>query len=151
MEKQEKELKAKIRNYEGWSVKNTRNSLFFLGNDCDDNGIIHLLCDKELSEVEFVGLTQVIKEEYNTYKGLDIDVKIFESEYKSKIDTIRGKYNNFNIITDNALSKCFDHIKDDLINAKQILSIYYTYNKRYEKSKWWRFIHKRYLNIEVEE
>lgn len=149
MEKQENELKAKIRNYGGWSINNVKHDISYLGNN-DDCGVIHLLCAEELSEVELLGLIQVIKEYYDMFKGLDVKLKIFESKYYENNDTIKGKYNNFTIQTRNALSKCLDHIKNNLINAKQIISIYYSFDKRYEKSKWWKFIHKRYLNIEVE-
>lgn len=79
MKQQENELNTKIREYEGWSINNTKHHVSFIGNGNKPYGAIHLLCEKELSEVERVGLNLIVKETYNMYKGLDIDVKIFES------------------------------------------------------------------------
>lgn len=144
--KQELEIHTRIREYQGWSLNNIQNSMYIRY----DEDILYFLCDHELSEVELYGLYYAIKDEYDMYKGVDIEAIIYEAEYRKNTDCIRGKYNNFNIATKEALSKCFSFNKELLINAKQIIAIKTNIVKRFNKSKWWRLIHKRYLNIDWE-
>ena len=84
------------------------------------------------------------------YKGIDISALIFEGEYHEESDIVTNKYymDGFAVSTNKALSKCNKYIKNKLLNAKQIIGIRYAYDKRYEKSFWWKIFHKRFCKVE---
>lgn len=134
-------MKIKIREYEGWSLNNTNNMINFL----DRNGILVLLSDRKIGEVEIIGLKTVIKEIAEMYKGLDIEVSILGGEYYENTDSIiiYNYYSPFNRIY-----KVTEYINSDIAhNAKDIICISYNTTARYNKSKWWRFRNKRKCDV----
>jgi hypothetical protein len=70
----------RVREYEGWSLNNTKNSLSIYGDN--DRGYIHLVSKNEINAIEKLGLLKVLSNSFNFYQGYDIEVYVYESEYK---------------------------------------------------------------------
>jgi len=133
-----------IREYEGWSINNTANSINF------KNGIGHIIfvSDKEINELEILGIYHIIKHKANIYEGLDLNVTVLEGYYNKSIDRIFDYGNNYlqdGYITsvNNASNYLLNNKKELLFNSKSIIHIYYNAVPRYKKTKWWCFWNRR--------
>lgn len=146
-EKEKSERRVDIKEYQGWSVINTEHVINVLG---DENiGYIHLvLKDKSESEVEMFGLMQIIEKVFKRYEGLDTVVEVFKSKYNKDEDSISGKYYNYYSSVYEASQK-LKYCDFKLEEAEEIITIkYIILNRRYEKSRWWKFWNKRKCIIE---
>lgn len=133
-----------IREYQGWTVNNTTNCIQF------KSGIGHiiLVSDREINELETMGVYHIVKHKSSMYKGLDLNVIMFKGKYHKPIDRIIDCYNEWLYdtritIVNDASSYLMNHNKELLDTAKSIIHIYYEAIPRYKKSKWWCFWNKR--------
>lgn len=139
-EEKPKEL-IRVKEYQGWSLNNTNNMINFYGDE--ECGYLHLISKDEINEIERVGIFTVVKERLKSYKGLDIYIDVYESEYNQKGDYISGKYMHYGASVEKA-SEYFGVYHDfKLEDAETIITIKYELVRRYNKSKWWRLKNKR--------
>lgn len=140
----------KIREYQGWSLNNTNNVTNFY--EEGENAII-LVSDKEINELEILGLEYLIRCNSKIWEGLDLDISISKAEYYKNSDTISPIYNYYyyNMICVSDIKKAttllLDHHKELLNNAKDIIYIYYKAMPRHNKTWLNRILHKRRVDI----
>lgn len=130
-----------IREFEGWSAINTRHCLNFKVGE----GIIALVSDREISELEILGIEYLVRDSSEIWKGLDLDICITKGHYNKETDFICNNVNNSKII--NASKECLEHNKDMLENYKSIICIHYIAVPRYNKSSLWKFLNKRRCHV----
>jgi len=146
-EEKPKEL-IRVREYQGWSLNNTNNMINFYGDE--EFGYIHLVSKNEINAIEKLGLLQVIKNNLDYYKGLDIYIDVYESEYDKENDSIGGSYRHYGTSVEKA-SSCFSTYCDfKLENAETIITLKYQLVRRYNNSSWWRFKNRRKCIIKNE-
>lgn len=139
-----------IRQYEGWSITNMSNHINFCHKG--ENTIL-LVSDKEINELETLGIVQIAKENANIWEGLDLDITIIKANYEKTKDRIRPclhlcDYDKISIPYINKVSKFLLDIDSELLNkSKDIIYIYFNAKSRYNKSRFWKFKHKRQVNI----
>ncbi len=140
----------KIRKYESWSLNNTNNKNNFY--EKVENSII-LVSDKEINELEILGLEYLIKCNSKIWEGLDLDISINKAEYYKNSDTISPIYSyyyynmNFIPVIKKATTLLLECHKELLNNAKDIIYIHYNATLRQDKSWLWKMLHKRKVNM----
>ena len=134
----------RIQEYENWSINNIGNCIDFT---CGiGKGIIVLVSDKEINELEILGLQCIVQGKAEIYKGLDLNIDIVEGEYSKSNDTILS-YESFHNIFEASSNLLSFQNKDLLNNSKDIICIFYELLPRYNKSKLWKIFNKRYYHI----
>lgn len=139
---------VKIRKYENWSEHNIENQINILGNK-ELNGVIYFVSEDEISEIELLGITLLARMVYAGYEGLDIECKVYRANYLPSIDTISPlRYELEGFRTFKASTYVHEYSDVRLNDKSNIVAIEYKCNKRYNKSKWWRFINPRKFHVE---
>lgn len=139
---------VKIRKYENWSEHNIRNQISILGNK-ELNGVIYFVSEDEISEIELLGMTLLARMVYVGYEGLDIECKVYKANYLPNIDTISPlRYGVKGLRTLKASDYVNEYSDVKLNDKSDIVAIEYKCNKRYDKSRWWRFINPRKFHVE---
>lgn len=87
-------MNVKIREYQGWSLNNTKNMI----NYYDLDGVIVLVSDKEINEVESIVLEKIVRDNAMIWEGLNITINIFKGKYEKETDSIiiYNFYSSFN-------------------------------------------------------
>lgn len=148
---EELEEKISIMDYEGFSINNMYNII--RPNVLDEvdlgTGILILTSDRQLNQIERYGLVQIIKDCFERREGLDLEVAIHRCNYITDVDRICSQFscnaslNKNNIIIDNVTNYVPQYREISPNVAEEIIGIKYTYVKRYNKSRIWRFLNPR--------
>ena len=138
----------RIREYQNWSINNMSNCVDFATCDIGE-GVIILVSDKEISELEVLGLQCIIQRKAEIYRGLDLSIDVVKGEYSKNNDTIimYESFHTFHNISKATNSLLSFQNKDLLNNSKDIICIFYELSPRYNKSRLWKFFNKRYYYI----
>lgn len=139
-EEKPKEL-IRVKEYQGWSLNNINNMISFYGDE--ECGYLHLVSKNEVNSIEQLGLLQVIKNNLNHYKGLDIYIDVYESEYDKENDSINGRYSHYGTSVENATKQFGEYHDFKLEDAETIITLKYQLVRRYNNSKWRRFKNRR--------
>jgi hypothetical protein len=135
------DIDVRIKQYEGWSLNNTQHAINLWGDN--EHGVIHLVSNKEINVIEKLGIMEIVKYQFNYFKGYDIEAVVHETKYYKDKDFIYGYYDNNGTKTYNVSDYWSEYYNFKLEDAKIIITIKYHITKRYKQSKWWRLINKR--------
>lgn len=135
----------KIHKYQNWSEENIRHYIYTDGKD----GVIYLVSNEDISEMEFMGIVFLTKLKFAIYNGLDINYQVYRSKYNENIDVIRPKHNSPNRLTTYDIAKSYKG-SEPIINNTNIIAIEYHCVKRYNKSWLWRLFNPRVCNGEYD-
>lgn len=133
-----------IYDYEGWSLNNMTNHLFF--KPIDDYGTIYFISDKTISQLELYGLVNLVKEKFGYYtKKNNFKINITKGRYVENGDSIIATCNDEYIYSPNNMSNHFKSARVlPIQNAKDIIVIKYT------KTPNERFLNKPKINLIID-
>lgn len=133
-------FETKVREYENWSINNTLHSISLLAIN-SEKGCIHLVSDKKITDIEQLGVINLLEHSYKALKGLDVYYTVYHSTYNPKTDIIKGE--NGVGLTKDASKKFEKYVNFPKEEIEDILTIEFQVVKRYEKSTLWKLKNKR--------
>lgn len=138
--------KYRVYNYEGWSLNNTKNHIYFEKGE----GVIVFLSKDKISEVELIGLEELVRRKADIYKGLDIEIFLYKGKYHSSSDLIQSNEPSIiypTIRIEKASKICEEnYCKDSLNDLRDIVLIKYKSSLR-EQGFWSNLFNIRKMTI----
>lgn len=131
--------------WEGWCKRNTSNRIHSVQSG---NGVVVFVSGNPISELEVLGLEKLTNDILKEYRGLDVHTIITPATYHKSSDQI-SVFNSSLPYIEKVTEHCvLEEQKELLLKSDKVICLYWFTVPRWEKSKLWRLLHKRYFKVD---